>query len=227
MFVFLNFWIRWQVLNPQIRSFKMNPNIPVICVKCSTEKGTLFHCLWKCPKTKRFWSEVLKCISQIISKPVPHCPKLCIQFVSKELCFELQWEESDWFTSITSKTLNLSLLEGCEMPLDQLLAKGTLWMPSSEKLTHSLGKKSAKFQEVWNLFLSFFENYSLGESQEIHWCDLFVNHTMLCRPMYRCRLQVFCFVLLNLMGNGGRVGKFIDPHFFLVKCIIKCKFKTQ
>lgn len=33
---------------------KMNPNIPDICVKCNSEKGTLYHCLWNCPEIQKF-----------------------------------------------------------------------------------------------------------------------------------------------------------------------------
>ncbi len=42
-----------------------------------------------------------------------------------------------------------------------------------EKLTYSLKKKSAKFQDVWSPFLSFLENYSLRNPQEILQSELF------------------------------------------------------
>ena len=55
-----------------------DPNTPDQCIKCNVERGTLFHCLWKCPEIMKFWKEVLGILSQIISEDIPICPQLCI-----------------------------------------------------------------------------------------------------------------------------------------------------
>lgn len=39
----------------------ISATIPDTCSKCSEEKGTLFHCLWKCKYIEKFWKDVLKC----------------------------------------------------------------------------------------------------------------------------------------------------------------------
>ena len=70
-------WIM-RTYNTPDRLNKMNPNIPDICVKCNVERGTLFHCQWDCPEIRKFWNEVIECISQMTLNPVPNCPALCI-----------------------------------------------------------------------------------------------------------------------------------------------------
>ena len=57
---------------------KINPDIPDTCIKCTGQKGTLFHCLWECIAIQNFWRQVIGIISRIISKKIPICPKLCI-----------------------------------------------------------------------------------------------------------------------------------------------------
>ena len=45
---------KW-LMRTYITSEKLNKwsaDIPVTCVKCFIEKGTLIHCVWECPK---FW----------------------------------------------------------------------------------------------------------------------------------------------------------------------------
>ena len=32
-----------------------NSEVPHICTKCETEKGSLFHCLWQCDQIKMSW----------------------------------------------------------------------------------------------------------------------------------------------------------------------------
>ena len=45
---------------------KCNRNFPDFCIKCSKERGTLFHCIWKCPRIKGFWSDVSRIIQEIL-----------------------------------------------------------------------------------------------------------------------------------------------------------------
>lgn len=63
-----------------VRLNKINQKYSDICVECNEEKGTLFNCLCKIKIYK------VKCISQIILKPVPHCPKLCLLGLYPEDC---------------------------------------------------------------------------------------------------------------------------------------------
>ncbi len=91
-------------------TYKMNPNIPDVCVKCNVEKGTLFYCFWNCPEIRKFWNEVVKCISQMTLNPVPDCPELCFLKLYSEDCMLNSKERK-----ITDLCLvqALSLLEEC------------------------------------------------------------------------------------------------------------------
>ena len=56
----------------------ISPNIPDVCVKCLTEKGTLIHCLWECPKILVFWENVVKCLSRMVECSIPLTSTICI-----------------------------------------------------------------------------------------------------------------------------------------------------
>ncbi len=102
-------WIMRTYITPE-RLNKMNPNIPDVCVKYNVEKGTLFYCFWNCPEIRKFWNEVVKCISQMTLNPVPDCPELCILNLYSEDCMLNSKERK-----ITDLCLvqALSLLEEC------------------------------------------------------------------------------------------------------------------
>ena len=44
--------------------------------KCNNDKGTLFHCLWTCPRIKEFWEEVRKELQWILLINIELDPKL-------------------------------------------------------------------------------------------------------------------------------------------------------
>ena len=48
------------------------------CIKCPEEEGTLFHCLWSCPKILTFWEKAIQTTSDIISVKLPACPRIFI-----------------------------------------------------------------------------------------------------------------------------------------------------
>ena len=70
-------WLMRTYITP-VKLNKICPNIPDICCKCLEEKGTLFHCVWKCSKIQSFWQNVMQVISQMVGKNVPLQAKLCI-----------------------------------------------------------------------------------------------------------------------------------------------------
>ena len=65
-------WLTRMYITP-VKLHHMSVNIPDICIKCVNEKGTLIHCLWKCPKIQDFWKDVVKCLSKI-----SFSAKLCV-----------------------------------------------------------------------------------------------------------------------------------------------------
>uniref|UniRef100_A0A673B4S3 Uncharacterized protein n=1 Tax=Sphaeramia orbicularis TaxID=375764 RepID=A0A673B4S3_9TELE len=43
---------------------------------CTEDKGTLFHCLWSCPKVEELWEQVKLIIQEILSIRLDREPKL-------------------------------------------------------------------------------------------------------------------------------------------------------
>lgn len=41
-------YIGYRMYITPVRLHHMSANIPDVCSKCLTEKGTLFHCQWEC-----------------------------------------------------------------------------------------------------------------------------------------------------------------------------------
>ena len=70
-------WIMRTYITPE-KLHKFNPNILDTCIKCTTEKGTLFHCIWTCKHIQKFWKDLVEIISCIIQKKVPASPEVCI-----------------------------------------------------------------------------------------------------------------------------------------------------
>lgn len=46
--------------------------------KCQVNTGTLFHCLWEFTMIKKFWNEVINCMSEIFRVKVRFLAKHCI-----------------------------------------------------------------------------------------------------------------------------------------------------
>lgn len=49
----------------------MFSNIPETYTKCQNDKGTLIHC-------QKFWTEIIKCLSEVFNVKIPLCSKLCV-----------------------------------------------------------------------------------------------------------------------------------------------------
>ena len=141
---------------------KFNPNVPDTCVKCQTHKGTLFHCIWECGKIQKFWKEVINIISQITSKPIPLCPRLCILGL--------------YPINLILKKHEITLINICLIHTKRLIAMYwknvscpniSHWLKelssclALEKLTYSLRNRLGEFYEIWSHFLNFLENTDL------------------------------------------------------------------
>ena len=70
-------WLMRVYITP-VKLHHMSNNIPDVCSKCLDEKGTLYHCLWECPKIQRFWNDVIKSMSEIFNIKIPLDVKLCV-----------------------------------------------------------------------------------------------------------------------------------------------------
>ncbi len=70
-------WIMRTYITP-VRLNKINQNIPDTYIKCSVDRGTLFHCMWNCPKVQEFWKEVAFFLSQTVPINLPMKPEIFI-----------------------------------------------------------------------------------------------------------------------------------------------------
>ena len=157
-------WIMRTYITPE-RLNKMNPNIPDLCVKCNVEKGTLFHCFWNCPEIRKFWNEVVKCISQMTLNPIPVCPELCILNLYPEDCVLNSKEKKMTDLCLVQARRLISLCwKDVKSPTIGRWLKELSTSLVLEKLTYTIKKKSAEFHQIWNPFLSFLENCELGET---------------------------------------------------------------
>ena len=59
-----------------------SPDIPDPCMKCLEERGTLFHCVWDCPKLKQYWKTILQTIADIVNVEAPSQARVCIGYIS-------------------------------------------------------------------------------------------------------------------------------------------------
>ena len=115
---------------------KFNPNIPDLCYKCNTDKGTLYHCLWECVHIQCFWRSVVGCISRMVSSPIQVCPELCILGIYLTGCNVLTPEKKiNRLLFITCKTCHCSLLEKCVGSNYEYVVETSLVKPCSGK-TH-------------------------------------------------------------------------------------------
>lgn len=70
-------WLMRTYITP-VKLSRWSPSIPDTCIKCLEEKGTLYHCVWECPKLNEYWKTVVEALSEVVGVKVPHQTKLCI-----------------------------------------------------------------------------------------------------------------------------------------------------
>ena len=142
-------------ISPEVLN-RLNGNIPDVCIKCETHKGTLFHCLWSCSKFQEFWREVVETLSNTSEVTLPMCPRMCIlRLIPKD--FNL--------SRANSKMVTLCLLQArrtiakCWKSIQRPTTKGWLedivQVIAMEELTYSLKGKYALFEEMWTSLLDF------------------------------------------------------------------------
>ena len=138
---------------------KINSNIPDSCIKCSEEKGTLFHCIWKCKHFQIFWKKIIDTTSTILHKKIPLDPEICILGLIPET-LALRTHES--------KLLNLCLIhakrviarhwKSVNCPSYNMWIKELSSCLSIERLTYTIKQKGHIFHNIWNSFIVFLES---------------------------------------------------------------------
>ena len=140
-----------------------DPNTPDQCIKCNVERGTLFHCLWKCPEIMKFWKEVLGILSQIISEDIPICPQLCILGIFPDN-FKVNGKKKSMiiYSLLQAKHTIALFWKNPDRPDIKQWYRELSSCLALEKLTFAIKGKSAIFQEIWGQFIHFMRGNPLG-----------------------------------------------------------------
>ena len=148
-------WLMRTYITPE-KLNKWSPGIPDTCVKCLTEKGTLIHCVWECPKLITFWKMVVDTLSRIVGTRIPCVAKLCILGIFPD-CFSAN--------SKTKTLVNFGLLQARRMVAlswkETEVSSMRSWMEEMamhvalERLTYVVKGGAHKFEEVWTPLVDF------------------------------------------------------------------------
>ena len=163
-------WIMRTYITP-VKLNKFDPNIPDRCYKCNIHQGTLYHCLWECDETQRFWSSVKQYISQMTSSPVPLSPKLCILNIYPANCSLSNRQRKMVDLCLLQARRSIGLCwknDGCPS-LGHWLKNLTSSL-ALEKLAYIVRKKASQFYDIWEMFWEFVKNGDIEEALEM-WSD--------------------------------------------------------
>ena len=146
---------------------KYNRNIPDVCIKCTDEKGTLFHCMWQCCKIKQFWGEVQKETEKIISKDIPMDPRLFILGL---------YPKSHNYSKNDQIMIDMCLLharrsiaiswKNIKRPSVSHWVRQMLAIFPLERVTYIKTGKQDLFEQIWSPFIAFVKNIDFSEGEE-------------------------------------------------------------
>ena len=159
-------WLMRVYITP-VKLNKFNNDIPDLCTRCGEDRGTLFHCLWSCPKLQRFWREVGQEIQNILSINVTPEPKFFIlglypvghKFRRSERMF------IDICLLQAKRVVALSWKSPDKPSIAMWFRELCLCLPL-EKITYTLKDKLEVFQEVWGHFIRYIKGNSLMHLME-------------------------------------------------------------
>ena len=159
-------WLMRVYITPE-KINKFNPEIPDTCYRCANDKGTLLHCLWTCPKIKKFWGEVNGEIRKILSITIELDPKLFLLGI---------YPEGPKIERCDMIFLNLCLLQAKRVialswkkpgkPSIKVWFKEISLCLPLEKIYFILKDKLEMFEKIWGKFISYCENNNLSHLME-------------------------------------------------------------
>lgn len=151
-------WLTRVYITP-VKLHHMYSNIPDTCIKCHNDKGTLFHCLWECPKIQKFWSEVIRCMSEAFTIKIPLCAKLCVLGIYPEGFTQTQKQ---------TKLLDFGLLharraialgwKNMDAPSLKQWIKELSECIGLERLTYIAKGKHKEFIHLWEPYMNIIES---------------------------------------------------------------------
>lgn len=156
-------WLMRVYITPEKLS-KMNTNIPDICTRCGEEKGTLFHCLWLCPRIKEFWEEVRVTVQNILSINLKVEPKMFLLGLYPD-GHNLQLYEQIFINICllqAKRVIALTWKKLGKPSVAQWFRELSLCLPL-EKITYILKDKQDLFQKVWGCFIQYTKNNDLSQ----------------------------------------------------------------
>ena len=137
---------------------RFNTNNPDLCIKCGLEEGTLYHCLWDCPKIREFWEEVIKQVSNISLTRLPVCPKLFIfGLFPTDLILSSAKKKMIYMCSLQAKHSIAISWKSMEAPSANVWFRSLSNTLAMEKLTYAKRGKLQSFYKIWGQFTDFLE----------------------------------------------------------------------
>lgn len=156
-------WLMRVYITPEkLNTF--NANIPDTCTRCGEEKGTLFHCLWLCPRIKEFWEEVRVTVQNILLISLKLEPKMFLLGLYPDghniqryehVFIDIRLLQAKRAIALTWKKLGKSSIA-------QWFRELSLCLPL-EKITYILKDNHELFQKVWGRFIQYTKNNNLSQ----------------------------------------------------------------
>ena len=150
-------WLMRMYITP-VKLHHMSTNITDVCTKCSTEKGTLFHCMWECSKMHIFWNEVMKCLSGIFKTTVPLSAKLCILGIyPKNFIQPAKLTKILDFGLLQARRAVALCWKSVDAPTLRMWHRELMNSIGLERLTYIVGGRQSDFEQLWEVYMGAVE----------------------------------------------------------------------
>lgn len=148
-----------------VRLHHMSANIPDVCSKCLTEKGTLFHCQWECLKIQDFWKDVLKCLSDLFNTKVPLNAGLCLLGIyPKNFKRTLKQTKLLDFGLLQARRAIALCWKSMEAPSLRMWIKELSQCIGLERLTYIAKGKRKDFVKLWEPYMNIIKDGKVGST---------------------------------------------------------------
>ena len=149
---------------------KFNGDVPDLCYRCTAEKGTLFHCLWACPKVSEFWLECGQEMQKILDiNVVPEPTFFLLGIYPRDHTFKRSTRRFiDIGLLLAKRVIAMSWKSLYKPSIKKWIQEMTMYLPL-ERITYIIKDKQRLFEEVWGGFMDYLKNKNLNlldESEE-------------------------------------------------------------
>lgn len=161
-------WLMRTYVTPE-KLNKYNGAIPDWCNRCGEEKGTFFHCVWKCNKIQQFWREIKQALEIILGIKLALDPKLFILGIypdghrmSRKIITAI-----DLCLLLAKRVIALSWKSTSKPKFINWIKEISTTLPM-EKITYTIKGKLSLFQNIWGPFMEYLECVDLtGEGSGV------------------------------------------------------------